>query len=45
MTYEKPQVIKLGSLTELTQTGHIKQLGGSDGFFLLTDDNPLGNIS
>ncbi len=47
MTYEKPKVVKLGSLTELTQTAHIKQFGAADGILLQTDSglDPIGYVS
>lgn len=46
MGYERPTVVRLGSLADLTQQT-FKQLGGTDGIFLQTSDDtiPLGNVS
>jgi hypothetical protein len=46
MRYDKPTVVKLGSLADLTRQTY-KQFGGSDGIFLQTADGdiPLGNVS
>lgn len=46
MAYEKPIVMKLGSLAELTRQT-IKQLGGSDGFLFQNGEDivPIGNVS